>query len=363
MDTPNVVFRNATLIDGTGAPGRVGDLAVSGDRIVALGDIGRVAGAVEIDATGLALAPGFIDAHCHDDLPLLRLPLLEAKVSQGVTTVINGNCGFSLAPIPPGRGRPPAPLDALTGNGRFVFETFAAYFAALESAPPAVNSACLVGHSALRHAVMDDVYRPAGEGEIAAMRDLLRAAMTDGAIGLSTGLFYPPSAEAPTEEVIALSEVLASFGGVYVTHMRDEADGVSDSLRETFRIGREAGVPVIVSHHKCMGQANHGRSVETLALIEAAGRDQTVWLDAYPYVATSTFLQPGRVRDASKVLITRSETTPEAAGRDLADIAQEWGVTAEAAAERLVPAGAIYFQMDEADVDRVLEALAAVIGA
>jgi N-acyl-D-amino-acid deacylase len=319
-----------------------------------LGDLSADRGETEIDVDGLALSPGFIDAHCHDDLPLLRAPLLEAKISQGVTTVVNGNCGFSLAPIPPGRGRPPAPLDALTGNGRHVFETFAQYFAALDAAPPSVNSVCLVGHSALRHAVMDDLDRGAGPGEIVAMRALLDAAMADGAIGLSTGLYYPPSHAAPTGEVIALAEVLAGWGGLYVTHMRDEADGVAESLRETFEIGRATGVPVIVSHHKCMGRANHGRSAETLALIDAARGDQVVWLDAYPYVATSTFLQPGRVHEASRVLITRSETLPEAAGRDLADLAREFGCSLQAAAERLAPAGAIYFQMDEADVTRIL---------
>lgn len=354
MAGPDVIFRGALVIDGTGSSGRRGDLAITGDRISGLGDLSGARGALEIDAAGLALAPGFIDAHCHDDLPLLRTPLLEAKVSQGVTTVVNGNCGFSLAPIPPDRGCPPAPLDALTGNGRYVFATFAEYFAALDAEPAAVNSVCLVGHSALRHAAMADLDRPADTGEIEAMRAALDQAMADGAIGLSTGLFYPPSAAAPTREVIALTEVLARWNGVYVTHMRNEADRVAESLEETFEIGRATGVPVIVSHHKCVGHANHGRSGETLGMIEAARRDQTVWLDAYPYVATSTFLQPKRVKEAAKVLITRSETMPSAAGRDLHDIALELGCPDEEAAERLVPAGAVYFQMDEADVTRIL---------
>ncbi len=354
MSRHDVIFRAVTLIDGTGAPGRDGDLAVDGDRIVALGDLAGASGTMEIDGSGLALAPGFIDAHCHDDLPLLRNPLLEAKVSQGVTTVVNGNCGFSLAPMSAGRGRPPAPLDALTGNGRYVFESFADYFAALDAAPAAVNSVCLVGHSALRHQTMDSFDRPATDAEIAAMAALLRQAMQDGAIGLSTGLFYPPAHAAPTTEVIELSRVLTPFGGVYVTHMRDETDGVADSLAETFAIGRGAGVAVIVSHHKCAGRANHGRSTETLALIDDARRDQTVWLDAYPYTAGSTFLQPGRVDNSARVIVTRSEPMPEAAGRDLDDLAREFGCTRQEAAERLAPGGAVYFDMDEADVRRIL---------
>jgi N-acyl-D-amino-acid deacylase len=242
----------------------------------------------------------------------------------------------------------------MTGNGRFVFETFAAYLDALRAAPPSVNSVCLVGHSVLRHAVMDDLDQPAEDAEIEAMKGLLDQAMADGAIGLSTGLFYPPSQAATTAEVIELAGVLARWGGLYVTHMRDESDGVAASLEETFAIGRAAGVPVVVSHHKCLGRANHGRSVETLALIEKARAEQTVWLDAYPYVATSTFLQPKRAAGCARVMITRSEPHPEAAGRDLADLAREFGCSVEAAAERLVPAGAIYFEMDEADVTRIL---------
>ena len=201
MPDHDLILRGVDLIDGTGAPRWRGDLAVRGDRISGLGDLAGARGKTEIYGAGLALAPGFIDAHCHDDLPLLRTPLLEPKISQGVTTVVNGNCGFSLAPIPPGRGRPPAPLDALTGNGKYVFERFADYFAALDAAPPAVNSVCLAGHSALRHAVMDSFDRPATTDEIAAMSAGLAQALGDGAIGLSTGLYYPPAHAAPTAEM------------------------------------------------------------------------------------------------------------------------------------------------------------------
>ena len=151
----DIIFRGARLIDGTGGVSRTGDLGVRGDRIAALGDLSGASGQEEVDARSLVLAPGFIDSHAHDDLPLLLEPDLEAKVSQGVTTAVNGNCGFSLAPCPGNRNRPPAPLGAFTGNGKHLFPTFADYFRALDTAPGALNSVCFVGHTTLRHAVME----------------------------------------------------------------------------------------------------------------------------------------------------------------------------------------------------------------
>lgn len=350
----NLLFRNARLIDGTGTPSVTGDLAVSGDRIAAIGSLTDATADRVIDAGDLALAPGFIDSHCHDDRAILDIPLLEPKISQGVTTVINGNCGVSIAPILPGRPPPPPPLNLVVDKNGPHFPDFAAYFAALDSAPPAVNSACLCGHSNLRHAVMDDLNRGATGDEIAQMCALLSDAMQAGAIGLSTGLYYPPAQSAPTEEVIEITKTLAAYKGLYVTHMRDEEDHVMESLQETFRIGREAGVPVVVSHHKCVGQSNHGKSKITLALIDEAKKHQSVALDAYPYAASSTILQPERVANSSRVIITWSEVMPDASGRDLADIAVELGCSDFEAAQRLVPGGAVYFQMDEEDVQRIL---------
>lgn len=353
MPDYDLLIRGASLVDGSGAPPVVGDLAVRGDRIAALG--GRLAGAAArvIDADGLCLSPGFIDAHCHDDRAVLDTPLLEPKVSQGVTTVINGNCGVSIAPVLAGRPSPRAPLGSFTG-GSTRFERFGAYFAALEQDPPAVNSACFCGHSNLRHSVMDDVDRPATPAEIGRMAALLETALRDGAIGLSTGLFYPAASAAPTEEVIALARTLAPHRALYATHMRDEEDHVTDSLEETFRIGREAGVAVIVSHHKCMSRANHGKSRITLPMIAQASREQDVGLDAYPYRASSTVLFPERVAKCDRVVVTWSQNMPDAAGRDLADLAAELGCSQEEAARRLVPGGAIYFQMSEDDVRRIL---------
>ncbi|MEN8658757.1 MAG: amidohydrolase family protein, partial [Marivita sp.] len=151
----DLIFRNARLIDGSGGPSVTGDLAITGDRIVAMGQLAEDTAVQEIECDGLALAPGFIDSHCHDDRAVLEMPLLEPKVSQGVTTVINGNCGVSIAPVLPDRPQPPAPLSLFTAPGTTNFPDFGAYFAALETTPAAVNTACLCGHSNLRHAVMD----------------------------------------------------------------------------------------------------------------------------------------------------------------------------------------------------------------
>ncbi|TNF62626.1 MAG: D-aminoacylase, partial [Rhodobacteraceae bacterium] len=358
----DLIFRDVRLIDGSGVPSVMGDLAVTGDRIAAMGKLGGARGAQEIRGEGLALAPGFIDSHCHDDRAILDMPLLEPKVSQGVTTVINGNCGVSIAPVLPGRPPAPAPLSLFTAAGQIHFPDFGAYFQALEDAPPAVNSACLCGHSNLRHAVMDQLDRAATRAEIDAMCDLLSAAMEAGALGLSTGLFYEPATHAPTEEVIAIAQTLGRFGGLYVTHMRDEEDHVIASLEETFSIGASAGVPVVVSHHKCVSRPNHGKSKITLRMIDAARRTQKVGLDAYPYAASSTVLQPERVGKCDRVVITWSEKMPEASGRDLSDIAAGMGCTPREAAERLVPGGAVYFQMDEGDVRRILSYPDTMIG-
>ena len=194
----------------------------------------------------------------------------------------------------------------------------------------------------------------ADAGEIAAMRAQVGEALDSGAFGLSTGLYYPTGSPAPRQEVLALVEVLAGTGAVYTTHMRDEADGVEDCLDESFDTARRAGVPVIISHHKCVGAANFGRSVSTLARIEAAGRRQPVGVDVYPYVAGSTVLLPDMIERASRVMVTWSESHPTMAGRDLDAVAAEWGCEADEAAARLHPAGAIYFMLDEADVRRIV---------
>jgi N-acyl-D-amino-acid deacylase len=351
----DVVIRNATVIDGTRAPRFTADIGLRNGRIAEIGTI-SVRGASEIDAAGKIAAPGFIDAHTHDDRLMLSAPDMAPKVSQGVTTVVAGNCGISLAPAPKGMRAPVAvPLDLLDGEGGwFRFKSFREYVAALRAKPAATNCALLVGHSMLRVQTMDDVARPASSAEIGAMRELVEEAMEAGAIGVSTGLYYEPARAAPTEEVIEICRPLAEHEGLYCTHMRDEGDRVVESLEESFRIGREVGVPVVISHHKVVGRANHGRSPETLKLIAERMRSQPIGLDCYPYHASSTILSSSRLDAATKVLVTWSKPHPEYAGMDLNDVAKKMGVPPAEAVKKLVPAGAIYFSMDEKDVQRIL---------
>ena len=359
-DVCELLLRGGTVIDGTGAPRRTADVAIDGDRIAAVGRLDGTRAAREIDAIGLVVSPGFIDAHTHDDRAVLSDPSMACKVSQGVTTVVTGNCGVSLAPL---TGRePPPPLNLLGGEDWYRFPTFAAYREELEGAPPALNVAMQVGHTALRACVMDGLDRAATEGEIERMAELADEAMRAGCIGLSTGLAYPPARATPTEEVIAIARRVAAHGGMHSTHMRDEEGGVLDSIRETIRIGREAGVPIVISHHKCAGRENWGGSRETLALIAEAQATQAIDLDVYPYVAGSTVLLMEIVARSEKVLVSWSEPHPEAAGRPLDEIAREWGCGAAEAVDRLQPAGGIYFMMDEDDLARILQFPGAMIG-
>ena len=369
MSTPtapdyDLVIEGGTVIDGTRAPRFDADLGIAGGRIVALAAPGTLAGRSakrRLAAHGRIVAPGFIDAHTHDDVALLQQPGMDFKVSQGVTTVVTGNCGISPAPLAPDTPTPP-PISLAVQGREARHATFAAYLQALERAPAAVNAAPLLGHTTLRARCMADLGRAADAAEIDAMRAHVQEALAAGALGVSTGTWSPPAAAASTEEIIEVCRPLAGSGGIYATHMRDEQDGVFDALDETFRIGRELGVPVIVSHHKVMGTHNWGRSVETLARIGAAMRCQCVALDCYPYTAGSTMLHDDPSRLQTRVLIAHSEAQPQMAGRDLDDIAREWGVDKMTAVRRLQPATAIYFMMDEGDVQRILAFEPTMIG-
>ncbi len=350
----DLLIRNATVIDGTRAPRFCADIAVSDARIAAVGPLESAPAERDIEATGPIPAPGFIDAHTHDDRMLLSDPAMAPKVSQGVTTVITGNCGISLACSPAKAAQTP-PLDLLDNEGGwFRFPTFAAYCEELAAKPAALNAACLVGHTTLRCAVMDDLSRAATPAETAKMRERVREALAAGAIGVSTGTAYVPAAAAPTAEIIEVCRALGEFGGVYVTHMRNEDAHITASIDETCAIGRALKVPVIISHHKCAGVPNHGRSVETLAQIEQAMRGQHVGLDCYPYVASSTVLRADRLSQSTRIIITWSKPHPEFSGVDLDEVARRLGVSQAQAVEQIKPAGAIYFMLDETDVQRIL---------
>lgn len=353
-ESPITLIKGGWLIDGTGAPGRKADVVITGDRISAVGSLPDETGVSRIvDATGLVVAPGFIDTHTHDDRLVLDEPAMACKVTQGVTSVVVGLCGVSLSPRPPaGLTRPPDPLGLLAPGADSDPEDIAAYMAAIRRCPPSVNVGALVGHASLRAQVMDRFDRPASSREITAMVVSLDRAMAAGALGLSSGLAYEAALHAPTSEIVALAQVVGRHGGLYVTHIRDEGDRVTEGVEEAIAIGRDAGCGVIISHHKCLYRANWGRSHNTLAAIDAAGSD--VALDVYPYTASSTVLTLDRVRQAERVILAWSQAEPSLNGRDLDELAAEWACDRIEAARRLQPGGAIYFNMDEADLRRIM---------
>jgi N-acyl-D-amino-acid deacylase len=348
------------IIDGTGRARERGDIAVRGDRIIEVGECRGWRAASMIDAAGLVIAPGFIDVHSHDDNALLAAPEMTPKTSQGVTTVVTGNCGISLAPLQLNR-RPPQPLDLLGDQSSYRYPTFRAYLDALAEKPAATNAAPLVGHQTLRIRHMTDLEQTASEAELAAMRADAQEAMASGAIGFSTGLGYSTSIAATTDEVVALAGVAAAYGGIYCTHVRDERDGVEQAIEEAFEIGRRAKIPVVLSHHKVAGPNNHGRSAATLARIDKAMARQPIGLDAYPYTAGSSMMTEEDVEDV-RILVTWSVAHPELAGRDLNDIAALWNCDRKEAVRRLQPAGGIFFLMSDKDVERILHYPHTMIG-
>jgi dihydroorotase/N-acyl-D-amino-acid deacylase len=372
----DLLIRNARILDGAGNAWYRGDVAVKGDSIAAAGRLGGATALEVVEARGLALAPGFLDTHSHSIRAIFESPSAENLVRQGVTTIIEGPDGSSPIPLRP----------------------FLERLAALKMG---VNFGLLAGHGSIRSAVMGTVDRRATPEEIERMRQLARQAMLDGAFGLSTGLFYVPGNYAPTEEVIELAKVVAPHGGIHTSHMRDEAAGVVESVRETIRIGEEGGLPTQVTHHKIIGKGNWGGSVETLRLVEEArARGVDVTIDAYPYTASSTGTaalfpqwalaggaaalaerlgapaQRARVKaeivrrivedrgagDPANVVMASCGFDPSLAGKNLAEITKRKGAepTPENAAETAMEiqarggCSAIYHAISEEDVERIL---------
>lgn len=358
----DTLLTDALLFDGLGGEPFRGGLAVREGRIAAVGDVSGWSAPETINLDGLCLAPGFIDVHTHDDLAVLNDSAMEPKVTQGVTTVIVGNCGISLAPYENPAELVP-PLGLLGTADDYRFGSFEAYRAAVDAAHVAVNVAALAGHGTLRAMVMEDTDAPAGEAELEAMRNLLGEALEAGVLGLSTGLAYPVARHAPTAEVVGLSQELAAHpGALYVTHMRDERDKVEEAVWETISIGREAGVPVVISHHKCIGRHNYGRSVKTLSMIDNALRHQDIAMDVYPYEASSTVLLPELTRHADRILVIDSGAHPEFNGMELAKVAEAMDCDQAEAARRLAPARGIYFQMSPEDINRIMRHPRTMIG-
>ena len=380
----DLLIRNGRIVDGTGAAWFRGDVAVKGDTIV------RIAPAIEggaarvIDAHGAVVTPGFIDIHTHARRGIFEVPTAANYVRQGVTTVIEGPDGSSPLPLAP-------------------------FLAKLDALPKSVNIGSFVGQGSVRSEVIGNVNRPATADEIVKMQALVEQGMKDGAFGLSTGLFYVPGTFTPTSEVIELAKVAGRYGGVHVSHQRDDAAGVIESVKETIAIGEGGGLPTQVTHHKVVGKANWGKSVETLKLIdEARARGVDATIDQYPYTASSTSVasallpawalegtreaQMARLKNpaerakmkAESVAMIRDERgggdpqnvqfascgfDPTLAGRTLADLTRRRGLepTLENAAETtmwLVEQGGcqgIFHAMSEEDIERIMRHPATMI--
>jgi N-acyl-D-amino-acid deacylase len=373
----DLVLKHGRIVDGTGNPWYRGDVAIKGDAIVKIaGTITEPATRV-IDVGGQVIAPGFIDIHSHARRGIFDVPTADNDIRMGVTTVIEGPDGSSPVPLAP-------------------------FLAKLDTLRKSINIGSMIGQGSVREAVMGDVDRKATPAELEKMRALVEQGMKDGAFGLSSGLFYVPGTFTPTEEVIELAKVAARYGGFYKSHMRDEASHVVESVEETIRIGEEGGLPTQVTHHKIIGTANWGKSVETLKLVEDArerGVDATI--DQYPYTASSTgitaalfpaWAQEGgheatvkrlkdpatraRIKqeairlirdergggDPKNVVIARCDWDTSLAGKNLGEVAQLRGMepTVENAAEAAIwiteqgGCQGVFHAINEADVERIM---------
>ena len=380
----DILIQHAHIVDGSGNPWYSGDIGIKGDTIVSMGRLDGAPSKLTIDAHGLTVTPGFIDIHTHARRGIFLDPAAQNYIRQGVTTLMEGQDGSSPLPLAP-------------------------FLKQVADAHPAVNFGSFVGQGSIRQQVLGLENRKATPEEIGKMKEIARQAMLDGAMGLSSGLFYVPGNFTPTEEVIEIAKVVASFGGMYISHMRDEAAGVLDSVRETIRIGEEGGLPTQITHHKIIGAANWGKSVETLKLVEEArARGVDVTIDQYPYTASSTgtaalfpqWSQAGgqkallerlaapdersrikaeiiqRIKvdrgggDPKNIVMANCSFDPALAGKNLADITAARGrpVTFENAAETAIEiqqkggCQAIYHAISEEDIERILRSPYTMIG-
>jgi N-acyl-D-amino-acid deacylase len=291
----DVILLGGSVYSGENAEPIVADVGMSDDRIVAVGDLHDRQAELRLDVSGLAVVPGFIDIHSHavrsdPEEGIFRWPDAENLIRQGVTTVVGGPDGSSPLPI----------TDT---------------FAALETRPASVNFATFVGHGSIRGLIIGNDDRPPSDAEMQSMRDEVRAAMEQGAFGLSSGLIYLPGRFAETEEVIELAKVAAEYGGIYISHMREEGLDVLKSVAETIRIGEEGGLPTQLTHHKIVGAPMWGKSIETLRLVdEAIARGVDVSIDQYPYTASFTSLTvlfPGWSLDGGREKLLERMADPQ----------------------------------------------------
>lgn len=290
MGSFDIIIKDGLLIDGSGRKGEVIDIGIRGDKIGAISNLDRSKAKKVIDAKDLVVSPGFIDSHAHSEFTLLAEPKGSSKVMQGVTTEINGNCGLSAVPLlSVAMEQREGDLKELGIKERWT--TYRDYFPILERNGLGLNFATLVGHGNLRASVIGyDDRKPSNE-EMYGMKGLLEEAIKDGACGISTGLCYPPGVYSSTDELIELSKVVASYRGIYTSHLRSEGDRLLEAVEEAIGIGKEAGIPVQISHLKTSGEKNWGKIDAIFSLIEGA-RDKGVDItcDRYPYTASSTDL-------------------------------------------------------------------------
>lgn len=394
-----LLFRNATLVDGSGAPLRRADVAVVGDRIAAVGPELDCSSGQIIDADGLVLAPGFIDIHGHSDMTLFRHPLMKSKAFQGVTSEVIGNCGLGLFPLRLGGEAELAAYlrlhDYSLPEGGITWHDLAGYAERVDSEGLGINVAPLVGHAPLRNAVMGMNDRAPSLDEQTRMELLLDTALRQGAWGMSSGLIYPPGSYAATDELLSLARVLARHNALYTSHIRSESDGIDAALDEALTIVRGSGARLQVSHLKAMGGSNRGRAREFLARLAAArGEGIDVGADQYPYSASATTLtavvpqrahaggaaallarladsalraeleaeigrEMARREGAEGIVVTGCTRNRQLSGLSVAAIAERWGCPPETAVVRLIleergNVGAIFFSMAEADVATIL---------
>jgi dihydroorotase/N-acyl-D-amino-acid deacylase len=382
--TYDLLIANGRIVDGAGGPWFYGDIAIKGDTIAAIGHFDPQSAARVLDARGMVVSPGFIDIHTHARRGIFIDPTAQNYLRQGVTTLLEGNDGSSPLPI-------------------------ADFLKKVAEAHPAPNFGTFAGQGSIRQQVMQLVNRPATPEEVGKMRVIMRQAMLDGAFGMSTGLFYVPGNFTPPDEVIEVAKVAGEMGGMHISHMRNEAAQIVDSVKETIRIGEEGHMPTQVTHHKVIGRANWGLSRETIALVEAArARGVDVSIDAYPYTASSTgtaalipqWAQEGGQKalverlnapaqrakikavvvdniindrgagDPANVVMASCGFDKSLAGKSLADITRDRGraVSFETAAEtplEIQAAGgcsAVYHAISEEDVERILKYPFTMIG-
>lgn len=288
----DLVIQGGHVFNGLGTPGLDADVAVREDRIVLIAPgIGAQRSQRVIDARGMAVAPGFIDPHSHTDLELLVNPRAESKIRQGVTTEIAGNCGFTLFPLVGAFREEKEHLLRERYGIELTWKDVNGFFDTLAERGMAVNYATFLGHGSLRQSVVGPDDRVARPEEVERMRELLDQAMRSGVMGLSTGLIYPPGMFAPTEELVAMCSVVAHWGGVYTTHMRDEGDFLAESVEESIAVARAAGVSLQLSHLKLAYPRNWPKVHQVLSRIsEVRAHGLEILADRYPYTATSTFL-------------------------------------------------------------------------